>query len=44
MAPSAGAKTPKTRAFITLMKEFVSTHADLFDVIGTRRAARQKPM
>ncbi|MDC0720361.1 LysR family transcriptional regulator [Nannocystis bainbridge] len=44
MAPSARAKTPKTRAFITLMKEFVSTHADLFDVIGTRRAARQKPM
>lgn len=41
MAPSARAKTPKTRAFITLMREFVATHADLFDVIGTRRATRQ---
>lgn len=41
MAPSARAKTPKTRAFIALMKEFVMTHADLFDVIGARRATRQ---
>jgi DNA-binding transcriptional LysR family regulator len=44
MAPSARAKTPKTRAFITLMKEFVATHADLFDVIGTLRAARKRAM
>jgi DNA-binding transcriptional LysR family regulator len=41
MAPTARAKTPKTRAFITLMREFVATHADLFDAIGTRRATRQ---
>ena len=41
MTPSARAKTPKTRAFITLMKEFVATHTDLFDVVDTRRSARQ---
>jgi DNA-binding transcriptional LysR family regulator len=42
MAPSARAKAPKTRAFITLMREFVATHADIFDVLETRRQARQK--
>jgi DNA-binding transcriptional LysR family regulator len=40
MAPNARAKSPKTRAFITLMKEFVATHADLFDVIESRRPGR----
>jgi DNA-binding transcriptional LysR family regulator len=40
MAPSARAKAPKTRAFIALMREFVATHPELFDVIEARRAAR----
>jgi DNA-binding transcriptional LysR family regulator len=40
MAPNARAKSPKARAFITLMKEFVATHADLFDVAEGRRRAR----
>ncbi len=40
MVPSARAKAPKTRAFIALMKEFVATHPDLFDVLETRRAGR----
>ncbi len=42
MAPSARAKAPKTRAFITLMKEFIVTHAELFDVIDGRRARSPK--
>lgn len=41
MAPSARAKAPKTRAFITLMREFVATHPDLFDVIEPRRPAKK---
>lgn len=40
LAPSARAKSPKTRAFITLMKEFVATHAELFDVLEDRRATK----
>jgi DNA-binding transcriptional LysR family regulator len=42
LVPSARAKAPKSRAFITLMREFVATHADLFDVIETRRPARDR--
>jgi DNA-binding transcriptional LysR family regulator len=39
MAPSARAKAPKTRAFIALMREFVASHPELFDIIEAPRAA-----
>jgi DNA-binding transcriptional LysR family regulator len=41
LAPSARAKSPRTRAFITLMKAFVAKHADLFDVIEPRHRPRE---
>lgn len=40
MVPSAREKAPKTRAFIALMKEFVASHADLFDVLDKPRSAK----
>lgn len=43
MAPSARAKAPKTRAFIALMKEFVATHPELFDVAEPRRRTKPRP-
>jgi len=40
MAPSARAKTPKTRAFIGILRELVTTHPDLFDAVAPRRTAK----
>ncbi|RYG79311.1 LysR family transcriptional regulator, partial [bacterium] len=37
MTPSARAKAPKIRAFVALMREFVATHPELFDVVDARR-------